>query len=52
MTPETDIITPLIGYADHDYDCRYNTHYSDCTCGYSAAIADAREFLEGESDDE
>lgn len=53
MTPATDIITRLIGYARHDEDCGIGFSADDikCTCGYSAAIADAREFLEGESED-
>lgn len=51
MTPATDIITRLIGYAGHDLECDCTMHHDDCTCGYSAAIADAREFLEGESED-
>lgn len=54
MTPATDIITRLIGYAGHDVECKLNLRMgaADCTCGYSAAIADALDFLEGESDDE
>lgn len=47
MTPATDIITRLIGYAGHDYTCDATTwpFKGACTCGYSAAIADAREFM-------
>ena len=53
--PAADIITRLSGYAGHDDGmppCDALTLDGPCTCGYSAVIADAREFLEGESDDE
>lgn len=52
-TPATDIITRLIGYAEHDYTCSWGKYRRDaetCSCGYSAAIAEARQFLEGDSD--
>ena len=54
MTPATDIITRLIGYAEHDKPCDATTwpFKGACTCGYSEAVADAREFLEGERDGE
>ena len=55
MTPATDIITRLIDYAGHDYTCSWGKYRRDaetCSCGYSDAIADALDFLEGESDDE
>ncbi len=55
MIPATDIITRLIGYAEHDMKCQLMNEtgrWDECHCGYSAAIADAREFLKGESDGE
>lgn len=58
--PATDIITHLIGHSDHAGHCKHGIMTNgpgafkrdDCTCGYSAVIADALDFLEGESDGE
>lgn len=41
------IITKLIGYAGHDFSCPVHAHYDDCTCGYSEAVKEAREFMGG-----
>lgn len=54
MTTATNIITRLIGYAGHDADCaksKMNSNIIPCTCGYSAAKADAREFMKVEGED-
>lgn len=49
------IITRLIGYAEHDDECaksKMNSNIIPCTCGYSAAIADARDWIATDPDGE